>query len=136
MASDQSSGPLSKGALWTGRIISGVVALLLLMAGVMDLIQPPSVMEGMVKYGYPVGSVMGIGLALLAGVVLYVVPRTSVLGAIVLTGYLGGAVATHVRAGDPAWRVLIPLIFGLLTWGGLHLRDERLRTHLPLVRRR
>ena len=132
MESDSSAAPVSKAALWTGRIISAIVALFLLMAGIMDLVQPPFVMEGMVKYGYPVGSVMGIGLALLAGVVLYVIPRTSVLGAIVLTGYLGGAVSTHVRAGDPVARMLVPVVFGILTWGGLYLRDHRLRTHLPV----
>lgn len=132
MASDSSVAPVSKAALWTGRIMSGVVALALLFAGVMDLVQPPSVMKGMIQYGYPAGSVAGIGLALLAGVVLYVIPRTSVLGAIVLTGYLGGAVSTHVRAGDPVLRMLIPVVFGMLTWGGLYLRDHRLRTHLPL----
>jgi hypothetical protein len=136
MQSDLSVAPVSKKALWVGRIISGVVALFLLSAAVMDLVKPPFVVQGMVKYGYPESSVVGIGIALLAGVALYVVPRMSVLGAIVLTGYLGGAVSTHVRAGDPVGRILVPLVFGLLTWGGIYLRDGRLRALVPLRRPR
>jgi hypothetical protein len=136
MQSDLSVVPVSRTALWVGRIISGVVALFLLSAAVMDLVKPPFVVQGMVKYGYPESSMVGIGIALLAGVVLYVVPRMSVLGAIVLTGYLGGAVSTHVRAGDPVGRILVPLVFGLLTWGGIYLRDGRLRALVPLRRPR
>jgi DoxX-like family len=136
MGSDLSVAPVSKAALWGGRIISGVVALFLLWAGVMDLVRSPMVVQGMVKYGYPESSVVGIGIALLAGVALYVIPRTSVVGAIVLTGYLGGAVSTHVRAGDPAARILVPLVFGLLTWGGIYLRDSRLRALVSLRRPR
>jgi hypothetical protein len=134
MQSDLSAGPVSKAALWGGRIVSGLVALFLLMAAVMDLTKAHSAVEGMVKYGYPESSIVGIGIALLVGIVLYVVPRTSVLGAIVLTGYLGGAVATHVRAADPVGRMLVPVVFGMLVWGGLYLRDIRLRGHVPLRR--
>ncbi len=136
MLSDPSEVPVSKKALWVGRIISGVVALFLLSAVVMDLVKPPSAVQGMVKYGYPESSMVGIGIALLIGVVLYVVPRMSVLGAIVLTGYLGGAVSTHVRAGDPAGRIVVPVVFGLLIWGGIYLRDNRLRALVPLRRPR
>jgi hypothetical protein len=134
MQSDPPAAPVSKQALWGGRIISGVVALFLLWAGIMDLVKAPFVVQGMVKYGYPESAVVGIGIALLAGVAFYVVPRMSVLGAIVLTGYLGGAVSTHVRAGDPVGRILVPLVFGLLTWGGIYLRDSRLRALVPLRR--
>jgi hypothetical protein len=130
--SNTSAAPVSRLALWAGRIISGIVALFLFWASVMDLVKPAFVVEGMVKYGYPESSMAGIGVALLASVVLYVVPRTSVLGAILLTGYLGGAVSTHVRAGDPLGRMLVPVFFALLAWGGLYLRDERLRELLPL----
>jgi hypothetical protein len=130
--SSMSLAPVSKAALWAGRVISGIVTLFLLLAAVMDLARPSSVVEGMVKYGYPESSLVGIGVALLTSVILYVVPRTSILGAILLTGYLGGAVATHVRAGDPVGRMLVPVFFGLLTWGGLYLRDERLRALAPL----
>jgi hypothetical protein len=100
----------------------------------MDLVKPAFVMEGMIKYGYPESSVVAIGIALLASVALYVFPRTSVLGAILLTGYFGGAVSTHVRASDPLGRMLIPVFFAALTWGGLYLRDSRLRALLPLRR--
>jgi DoxX-like family len=124
----------SKAAFWTGSIISGIVALFLLWGGVMDLLRPPYVVEGMVKYGYPESSLLGIGIALLISAVLYVVPPTSVLGAILLTGYLGGAVSTHVRASDPLGRILMPVLFGVLIWGGLYLRDDRLRALLPLRR--
>jgi hypothetical protein len=132
--SDTSTAAVSKTALWAGRIISGIVALFLFWGGVMDLAKPAFVMQGMVKYGYPESSVVGIGVALLASVVLYVAPPTSVLGAILLTGYLGGAVSTHVRAGDPLGRMLVPVLFAVLIWGGLYLRDDRLRALVPLRR--
>ncbi|HLX06388.1 MAG TPA: DoxX family protein [Thermoanaerobaculia bacterium] len=134
MQTDVSAPPVSKAALWTGRIISGILALLLFWSAALELVRPSMVMEGMTKYGYSAGSVLGIGLALLAGVILYVVPRTSILGAIVLTGYLGGAVSTHVRAGDPVGRMLVPVLFGVLIWGGLYLRDPWLRGLVPLRR--
>jgi hypothetical protein len=134
--SDTSTAAVSKTALWAGRIISGLVALFLFLGGVSDLAKPAYVMEGMVKYGYPESSVVGIGVALLASVVLYVAPPTSVLGAILLTGYLGGAVSTHVRASDPLGRMLVPVLFAVLTWGGLYLRDDRLRALVPLRRPR
>lgn len=132
MPSDTSAVTVSKSALWTGRIISGIVALFLFMASIMDLVKAASALEGMVKYGYPESSLAGIGIALLVSVALYVIPRTSVLGAILLTGYLGGAVATHVRASDPLGRMLVPVLFAVLAWGGLYLRDVRLRALVPL----
>ncbi|MDP9121088.1 MAG: DoxX family protein [Acidobacteriota bacterium] len=136
MQSNISTAPVSKTALWAGRILSGIVALFLFLASVMDLAKSASAVEGMVHYGYPESSLAGIGVALLVSVVLYLVPRTSVLGAILLTGYLGGAVATHVRAGDPLFRMLVPVLFGLLAWGGLYLRDDRLRALVPFCRPR
>ena len=102
----------------------------------MDLAKPAYVVQGMVKYGYPESSVVGIGVALLASVVLYVAPPTSVLGAILLTGYLGGAVSTHVRASDPLGRMLLPVLVAVLAWGALYLRDDRLRALVPLRRPR
>ena len=134
MPSDQSAAPVSQTALWTGRILSGVVALFLSWGGVMDLVRPAFVLEGMIKAGYPESSLFGIGIALLISVVLYVAPPTSVLGAILLTGYLGGAVSTHVRAGDPLGRMLFPVLFAILIWGALYLRDSRLRALVPLRR--
>jgi hypothetical protein len=125
----------SSKALWTGRILSGLVVLFLLVDAGFKLIKPlpaPAV-QAFGQLGYPVGLAAGIGILLLACVALYAVPRTSVLGAILLTGYLGGAVATHVRVGDPWFsHALFPVYIGLLVWGGLYLRDERVRALIPL----
>src|ERR1051325_10041006 len=125
---------VSKKALWAGRVMSILPALFLLLDGAMKLIRPQPVVEATVKLGYPESTILGIGIALLACTILYLIPRTSVLGAILLTGYLGGAVATHVRAGDPTWMILFPVLFGTLIWGGLYLRDQRLRALVPLRR--
>jgi DoxX-like protein len=95
----------------------------------MKLAKPAPVVEGFVRLGYPESLALGIGIVELACAVIYVIPRTSVLGAILLTGYLGGATATHVRIGEPFF---MPIILGVLVWGGLFLRDERLRALLPL----
>ena len=113
--------------LWAGRIISIVPALFLLIDGVMKLVKPAVVVEATVKLGYPEGTIVGLGIVLLACTILYLIPRTSVIGAILLTGYLGGAIATHVRVGDPVFPVIFPLILGAMLWGGLYLRNERLR---------
>lgn len=131
----QSTGQpaISKTRLWTGRIISTLVALFLLMDGVMKLVKPAPVVEATVKLGYPESVIVGLGIVLTTCTLLYLVPATSTLGAILLTGYLGGAVATHVRVGDPWSTILFPVLFGALVWGGLWLRDERLRRLLPLT---
>jgi hypothetical protein len=118
--------------LWAGRIISALPVLFLLMDGLMKLVKPAFVVEATVQLGYPESVIVGLGIVLLACTVLYLIPRTSVLGAILLTGYLGGAVATHVRVGDGLFPISFPIILGVLIWGGLYLRDERLRTLLPL----
>ncbi|HEY5907559.1 MAG TPA: DoxX family protein [Vicinamibacteria bacterium] len=116
--------------LWAGRILSAVPALLMLMSAVMKLMQLPPVIEGFVgKFGYPQSAIVPIGVVELLCVVLYAIPRTSVLGAILVTGYLGGAIATHVRVGDV---FLPPLVLGVVAWAGLYLRDERLRRLIPL----
>jgi hypothetical protein len=127
------TAPVSKATLWAGRIISALPALFLLMDGVMKLFKPALVVEATVKLGYPESVIIPIGIVLVVSTVLYLVPRTSVLGAILLTGYLGGAVATHVRVGEGAFSVVFPLVFGVLIWLGLYLRDERLRALTPLV---
>jgi DoxX-like protein len=124
---------ISKRALWAGRIISALPVLFLLMDGVMKLVKPAIVVETTVKLGYPEKAIIPLGIVLLVSTILYSIPRTSVLGAILLTGYLGGAVATHVRVGDPLFtHALFPVYLGLLIWGGLWLRDERLRSLIPL----
>jgi hypothetical protein len=133
--SDAQSAPLSKGRLWTGRIMSALPALFLFMDGVGKLVKPAPVVEGTVQLGYPESVLLGLGIVLLTCTALYVIPRTGVLGAILLTGYLGGAVATHVRVGSPLFsHILFPVYIAVLIWGGLYLRDERLRALIPLRR--
>src|SRR5262245_38086700 len=133
--SNAHSAPLSKGTLWTARIMSGLPALFLLVDAVGKLVKPAPVVEGTIQLGYPESVILGLGIVLLVCTVLYIVPRTAILGAILLTGYLGGAVATHVRVGSPLFsHVLFPVYLGLLIWGGLYLRDERLRALFPLRR--
>ena len=127
------TAPVSKGRLWTGRIISALPALFLVMDGVMKLMKPDFVVKATVQLGFPENVIFPLGVVVLVCVILYAIPRTAVLGAILLTGYLGGAVATHVRAGDPLFsHVLFPVYFGILLWGGLYLREERLRALIPL----
>jgi hypothetical protein len=104
--------------------------LLLLFSGVMKMMKPPAVMEGFARYGYPEHLISIIGLLELACTVVYAIPRTSILGAILLTGYLGGATATNVRVGDPSF--IMTTILGVLAWVGLFLRDDRLRALIPL----
>jgi pimeloyl-ACP methyl ester carboxylesterase len=119
--------------IWAGRIISALIAMFLLMDGVMKLLKPEPVVTGTVELGYPESVIVPLGIALLASVVLYIIPRTAVLGAILLTGYLGGAVATHVRVLHPLFsHTLFPVYMGVLLWLGLVLRDARLRSLLPL----
>lgn len=121
--------PVSTKALWTGRVLSTLPVLLLLFSGVMKVMRAAPVLEGFPKLGYPEGLAVGIGVLELVCTALYVWPRTAVLGAVLLTGYLGGATATHVRVGEP---FIAPVILGVLLWGGLYLRDARLRALLPL----
>ena len=118
----------NKRSLWAGRIISALPVLFLLVDGVMKLVKPAVVVEATVELGYPESVIVGLGLVLVACTILYLIPRTAVLGAILLTGYLGGAIATHVRVGGPLFSVIFPLIFGAMLWGGLYLRDERVRS--------
>jgi hypothetical protein len=129
MLSDTQTDPVSKKMLWAGYIISALPVLMLIVSGAMKLVKSAPVVEGFVRFGYPVSLALGIGLVELACVAIYVVPKTSVLGAILLTGYLGGATATHLRIGDPFFA---PIVLGALVWGGLFLRDARLRALLPL----
>jgi len=124
--------PISQKTLWAGRIVSGLPALFLLVDGVMKLVKPAPVVEGTVRYGFSESVIIPLGILLTACTIIYVIPRTAVLGAILLTGYLGGAVVTHVRFGDPWFPILFPVCIGALVWGGLYLRDGRLRALIPL----
>jgi DoxX-like family len=126
---------VSKGGLWTGRILSLLSILFFLMDAVMKVLKPAFVVDATVKLGYQEGVIQGLGIALLIGTILYAIPSTSVLGAILLTGYLGGAVASNVRVGNPLFsNVLFPVYFALVLWGGLYLRDKRLRALIPVRR--
>jgi len=132
MPSDDQTASISKGRLWAGRVIGGLPALFLLVDAVGKFVRPAPVVETTVKLGYPESVILGLGVVLLISTILYLIPKTSVLGAILLTGYLGGAVATHVRVGEGWFSILFPVIFGVLLWGGLWLRDERLQKLIPL----
>jgi DoxX-like family len=119
------AGEVSKARRWTGRVVGTLPALFLLLDASMKLVKPPFVVEATVQLGYPDHSIVGLGLVLLACTGLYLIPHTSFLGAILLTGYLGGAVATHVRVGGGLFAILFPVGLGVLLWGGLVLRDDR-----------
>jgi DoxX-like family len=123
----------SKRVIWTGRTLSGVAIAFLVLDGLMKLFNPAPVVEAMVRLGYPVSMSLGIGIVLLACVTLYAIPRTSFLGAVLLTGYLGGAVATHARVGGPMLsHTLFPIYVAALIWAGLFLRDQKLRILIPV----
>jgi hypothetical protein len=126
----QSTATVSKPILWTGRVMSALPVLLILLGSVMKLMKHPSVLEGFARAGLPERLVVPVGLIELVCVVVYLVPQTSVLGAILMTGLLGGATITTMRVGDPTYPM--PVILGMLAWGGLYLRDVRLRALIPL----
>jgi hypothetical protein len=120
---------------WTGWGMSGLMIAFLLFDSVSKLVLEQHVVEATTKIGYPLDVIRPLGFIGLACTILYAIPRTSILGAILLTGYLGGAIASKVRIEDPMFSsVLFGLYFGILVWGGLYLRDERLRALVPLSR--
>jgi hypothetical protein len=121
---------VSKKKLWAGRIISALIVLFLLFDSGLKVMKLAPAVEATARLGYPASLVLPIGIAELLCVVLFVIPRTSTLGAIMLTGYLGGATATQVRLEDP-W-FFFPVIIGALVWVGLFLRDERLHAFIPI----
>lgn len=112
---------------WVGRILSGIAIAFLAVDTLGKLLRVGPVIEGTVRLGYPESAVVPVGLLLLAGVVLYAIPRTSILGAIYLTGFLGGAVASHFRIGSPLFsHVMFAVYVAAFVWGGLALRNPRL----------
>jgi DoxX-like protein len=129
LQSDTETAPVSKKMLWAGRIISALPVLMLLFSAVLKFMKPASVVQEMARLGYPERLTLVLGIIELGCTLVYLIPRTAVLGAILVTAYLGGAVATHVRIGDP---FIFPIIFGVLVWVGLYLRDNRLRALVPL----
>jgi len=128
MESTTPSAPVSKAALVTGWIMTALPVFLLLMSGVMKIAQTDEVVKGFADW--PAGSAVKLGILELACTVVYLVPRTAILGAILLAGYLGGATAVSVRLGGPVF--VLPVICGVLVWGGLYLREPRLRALIPL----
>jgi ABC-type transport system involved in cytochrome c biogenesis permease component len=132
----QKSGSVSRKARVTGRVLSGIVIAFLLFDSMTKLLLVNEVVTASAKSGYPIGLLQPIGAILMGCLVLYLIPRTSVLGAILLTGYLGGAVEANLRVGAPLLSTaLFPVYFGILAWAGVYLRDRRLRDLLPFRRR-
>jgi hypothetical protein len=121
--------PASKVMLWTGWILSVLPSLLLLFSGTMKLVNPEGMAEQFKHLEYPVHLALALGIVEVGCTLIYLLPRTAVLGAILVTGYLGGAVATHVRLLEVQF--LVPVVLGMLVWGGLFLRDPRLRELIP-----
>ena len=110
-----------------GRTLSGALGLFFVSNGLTKLIQPPFILEACLHLGFEPAVVFGVGAVLIACTILYLVPRTSILGAILMTGYFGGALAGHVRVGDGPVPIVLVFTFGVLTWTGLYLRDPRVR---------
>src|SRR5262245_6863626 len=131
MRANNRTASVGKKQLWIARVMSGLPALFLLVDGGMKLVKPAVVVEATVQLGYDESVIVGLGIVLLACTVLYLIPGTSFLGAILLTGYLGGAVATQVRVGSGLFPIFFPVILGALLWGGLFLRDDSVRVLLP-----
>jgi hypothetical protein len=131
MSSTAVPGATSKGMLWTGRVISALVVLFMLFDCITKIIKLPQVIDASVKAGFTVGTVVGVGWTLLACVILYVIPQTAVLGAILLACYLGGAVATNVYVHNPVFNSCFAIAFGVLAWLGIYLRESRLRALIP-----
>jgi hypothetical protein len=126
------STTVSRAQIWTARALKGIAVSFLLLDAGMKVLKSAAAVEGTASLGYPPDSVFGIGVVQLVCVVLYIVPRTSFLGAVLLTGYLGGAIATHVRVGNPLFtHILFPTYVAALIWGALYLRDARLRALVP-----
>ena len=119
---------MSNKQIWTGRIVSGLAVVFLLFDATIKVLRIPAAVEGTKQLGYRGDVLLTLGVIQLVCLIVYVIPRTAVLGAILWTGYLGGAVATHLRVGNPlASHILFPTYVALLLWGGLWLRNERLR---------
>ncbi len=120
-------------ALWTGRILSGIAIVFMLFDSVTKILRVDEVVKASAQFGYPISLLSTIGIILLGCLIVYVIPRTSVLGALLITGYLGGAVEANLRVGTPLFsNALFPVYFAVLVWGGLVLRDQRVREFFSL----
>ena len=134
MQQDDQAFPAGKGWLWTGRVLSTLATLFFLFDGVMKLFKPAVVVMATEGLGFPESEIVGIGIKVLICTAFYVIPRTSILGAVLLTGYLGGAIASKVRIHAPLFDICFALVFAAIVWGGLWLRNPRLRTIFPVER--
>ena len=123
----------SRKVIWAGRIVTALPVLFLMLDAIGKFVKPQAVVEGTIALGYQESVIIPLGIILAISTLLYAIPRTSVLGAVLLTGYLGGAVATHVRVGNPLFtHTLFPVYLGILIWLGIYLRNTRMRALLPL----
>ena len=122
--------PMSGTRIWIGRILSGIVSAFLLFDGAMKLLKPSFVLKATIELGYPESTIIGIGVVLVLSTLLYLIPRTAIFGAVLLSAYLGGAAASQVRVSAPLFNILFPVVFGCLVWVCLCLRDRRLRVIL------
>jgi hypothetical protein len=134
---DSTTLPSSKRMLWTGHVLTTLIALIalfLLFDAAGKFVMPPPVVAAFVRLGFPTGLGLTLGILLTIGTIVYAIPRTAVLGATLLTGYLGGAVAIQLRAGSPLFETVFPVILGGLAWAGIYLRDRKLRKIFPVRR--
>ena len=134
MLTESQALPVPRASLWIGRILTAIAALFLLMDGVGKVLKAPPVMEACARVGVPERLIPGLGVVLIASALIYAIPQTSAMGAILLTGYLGGATWAHMRMGDAPFPTAFPSLLSLLIWAGLFLREPRLRAILPLRR--
>ena len=135
MATYAAPNTVSTRRLWTGRVLSGLGALFMLFDGVIHILKIAPVVDAFAQLGFPLGTSRALGVIEIICVAIYLLPSTSVLGAILLTGYLGGAIATQVRVGAPLFSTtLFPIYVALFLWGGLYFRDERVRSLIPVRR--
>jgi hypothetical protein len=121
-----------KGMMWTGRVLSGIAILFLLFDAFGKFTMPSYVVEAFARLGIPVSQGMSVGVLLVVSTIIYAIPRTAVLGAVLLTGFLGGAVAIQMRAGSSTFETVFPVIFGIIVWAGIYLRDCKLRAVFPV----
>lgn len=129
-----SSSGISGRQVWAGRVLTGLAVVFLLFDITIKILQSPEAIKGTTELGWPASVILPLGIVQLVCLVLYLIPRTAFFGAILWTGYLGGAIATHVRVGNPLFsHVLFPVYVAALLWGGLWLRDRRLRKLLPIA---
>jgi hypothetical protein len=133
MTSLAHAAPVSNAKVWTARIMAAIAVLFLLVDGTGKALTLAPYIQGSTQLGYPESTVLPLGLLELVCVVIYLIPRTRVFGAILLTGYMGGAIATHVRVGSPfATHIFFPIYVAILLWGAIYLRDERVRALIPV----